>query len=310
MKNYILLSFILLTTITFFSCKKKDDNPAPSQGLQSVASSTYTKNGLTVTFNNTSTNSPTSYSWNFGDGSALSTDKNPVHTFTTAGTYTVVLTASNAGGSSTQTQLITVIELAPAIASSTFTQKGLTVTLTNTSTNNPTSYSWNFGDGTAVKTDINPVHTYSTPGTYTITLTATNSDGSSTQTQSVTVTQLNARILAVTLLSTSFYTGGPLETDGSNPDFYFTTTGSVVYTSAVANEVSSLPYTWTLATPFEIPVNKFATGFFVHIKEYDDPNNSTNLFSEGYLLSSYPTYPTKIRLNNSTQATELTVEWY
>jgi len=313
MKKTILLIFLLSGLFTTISCKK-DTDPSPSSNqttiIKPVASSTFSKSGLTVTFNNTTTNDAISYSWNFGDGTAVSTDKNPVHTYSAAGTYTVVLTATNAGGSTTQSQSITVAELKPAVASSTFTKKGLTATFTNTSTNNPTSYSWNFGDGTPVSTVISPSHSFSKNGTYTVTLTATNSDGSSTQTQSVTVTQLNCRILAVTMLNLGLATGEVLETDGTDPDFFFSTTGSIVYTSVVANEVHTLPYTWTLATPFEIPASKFATGFFLHMKEYDDQYNYENLFSSGYLLSSYPTYPSKIRLDISNPSTELTVEWY
>lgn len=326
MKKNILLFFILSGFFIIISCNKKNSDPAPAPTpptkpitpttpttpttTKPVASSTFTKSGLTVTFNNTSTNDPTSFSWNFGDGTTVSTEKNPVHTYAAAGTYTVVLTATNSNGSSTQSQSITVAELKPAVASSTFTKKGLTATFTNTSTNNPTAYSWNFGDGTALKTDINPIHRYSKNGTYTVTLTATNSDGSSTQTQTVTVTQLNCRILAVTMLDLGFATGDVLETDGTDPDFFFSTAGSIIYTSVVANEVHSLPYTWTLPTPFEIPATKFATGFFLHMMEYDDQYNEDNLFSDGYVLSSYPTYPSKIRLNISSPSTELTVEWY
>ncbi len=58
----------------------------------------------TVNFTDTSTNSPTSWSWTFGDNAALSTAQNPSHTYTTAGTYTVALTATNAGGSNTKTK--------------------------------------------------------------------------------------------------------------------------------------------------------------------------------------------------------------
>jgi PKD repeat protein len=53
-----------------------------------------------VQFYDLSTNSPTSWSWNFGDG-GTSTLKNPVHTYTSAGTYTVILTVTNANGSNT-----------------------------------------------------------------------------------------------------------------------------------------------------------------------------------------------------------------
>ena len=49
----------------------------------------------------------TSYSWNFGDGST-STEQNPVHTYATAGTYSVILTATGAGGTNTETGYITV----------------------------------------------------------------------------------------------------------------------------------------------------------------------------------------------------------
>lgn len=53
---------------------------------------------LTVNFTDQSTNSPTSWQWDFGDG-ASSTEQNPVHTYNNAGTYTVTLTASNSYGS-------------------------------------------------------------------------------------------------------------------------------------------------------------------------------------------------------------------
>lgn len=53
---------------------------------------------LTVTFTDQSTNSPTSWLWDFGDGTT-STDKNPVHIFNLAGYYTVTLTATNGAGS-------------------------------------------------------------------------------------------------------------------------------------------------------------------------------------------------------------------
>jgi uncharacterized membrane protein len=51
---------------------------------------------LTVQFTDTSTGPPTSWSWNFGDGdSTNATMQNPVHTYASAGTYTVSLTAMN-----------------------------------------------------------------------------------------------------------------------------------------------------------------------------------------------------------------------
>ena len=60
---------------------------------------------LAVSFTDTSTGAPTTWAWDFGDG-GTSTAQNPSHTFA-AGSYTVTLTASNAGGQSTAKQTIT-----------------------------------------------------------------------------------------------------------------------------------------------------------------------------------------------------------
>jgi len=53
---------------------------------------------LTVEFTDLSANSPTAWSWDFGDNET-STEQNPTHVYTTAGAYTVTLTASNIDGS-------------------------------------------------------------------------------------------------------------------------------------------------------------------------------------------------------------------
>jgi PKD repeat protein len=53
---------------------------------------------LTVQFTDTSLNGPTSWMWDFGDGTT-STLQNPVHTYTGGDSYTVRLTVSNADGS-------------------------------------------------------------------------------------------------------------------------------------------------------------------------------------------------------------------
>jgi len=61
---------------------------------------------LTVTFNDLSTNTPTGWAWDFkNDGSATSTLQNPSYVYTTPGTYSVKLTASNAAGSNTMTKV-------------------------------------------------------------------------------------------------------------------------------------------------------------------------------------------------------------
>ncbi len=77
---------------------------APNSGFTSVAGT----NGA-YTFTNTTTSDVTAtYAWNFGDN-ATSTQESPTHTYTQSGTYTVTLIATNACGSDTTTETITVV---------------------------------------------------------------------------------------------------------------------------------------------------------------------------------------------------------
>ncbi len=71
-----------------------DEPPIPTP--KPTAGFTYTIDGLTVTFINTSTLADT-YLWDFGDGST-STETNPVHTYAANGIYEVTLIAYNANG--------------------------------------------------------------------------------------------------------------------------------------------------------------------------------------------------------------------
>jgi hypothetical protein len=63
--------------------------------------------GTTLTFTDFSTNSPSTWTWDFGDGNT-SNVQNASHTYATAGSYTVSLTVSNNSGSNTTTQNIVV----------------------------------------------------------------------------------------------------------------------------------------------------------------------------------------------------------
>jgi PKD repeat protein len=73
---------------------------------------------LDVTFTDQSTNSPTAWSWNFGDpdsGSANSSSlRNPSHTFASIGSFDVTLTPSNAFGSGTPVTHTITVTTAPA----------------------------------------------------------------------------------------------------------------------------------------------------------------------------------------------------
>ena len=87
-------------------------NPADLPDLPSAeprADFSETKDNLTVSFNNTSVNS-TSFMWDFGDG-GMSSDVNPVYTYSAAGDYDVTLTAmDDMGGSNSITKTVSVSE--------------------------------------------------------------------------------------------------------------------------------------------------------------------------------------------------------
>jgi len=146
---------------------------------------------LSVAFKDTSTNTPTSWKWSFGDGT-YSTAQNPIHKYSNAGNYTVTLTVNNSAGNTTVTKsnyikvtAITTIQK-PIVSfwgSRTSGISPLTLRFTDASTNTPTAWKWSFGDGT-YSTAQNPRHTYSKAGNYTVTLTASNKAGSGTKTRS------------------------------------------------------------------------------------------------------------------------------
>lgn len=161
---------------------------------------------LTVNFTDASINNPTSWLWNFGDNTT-SAAKNPSHIYSTTGTYTVTLTATNNNGSNTLTKTNYITAITPPNPIASFTgspltgNRPLTVTFNNTSTN-ATSWSWNFGDNTT-STSKNPSHTYANAGTYTVRLTATNVNGSNTLTRTNYITVNNPQLKAS-------FTGTPL----------------------------------------------------------------------------------------------------
>jgi PKD repeat protein len=157
-----------------------------------TASPTAGKVPLTVYFTDLSTGSPTSWAWDFGDNTT-SNLRNPVHTYTVHGTYTVRLLASNSGGGNMEAKIY-YITVNPAYAppGASFSAdrptmaQPFTVQFLDRSTGPPTGWSWNFGDG-GTSDEQNPVHTYPGPGTFIVTLDVSNPAGSGTTTGFVTL---------------------------------------------------------------------------------------------------------------------------
>ena len=134
---------------------------------------------LVVQFNDASIGNVTVWAWDFGDG-AISSERNPAHTYASAGVYTVSLNASNAYWFDVFTVTDAVSVLPAPVANFTYTpEEGnapLTVAFTDASVGNVTAWICDFGDGN-VSFEQSPVHVYAIAGTYTVTLNASNAYG-------------------------------------------------------------------------------------------------------------------------------------
>jgi PKD repeat protein len=86
----------------FLVYKGGTSHNAPPVASFSASATTSCTSG-TVQFTDQSTNTPTTWSWNFGDGTTSAT-QSPLHTYASNGTYTVSLTATNSYGTNTDTQ--------------------------------------------------------------------------------------------------------------------------------------------------------------------------------------------------------------
>ena len=150
---------------------------------------------LSVKFADTSSGTPTSWYWDFGDNTNA-TERNPAHSYTTPGRYTVSLTVTNSAGSNTKTrtQYITVKGSPPPVANfygkPTSGKAPLSVKFTDTSTGNPTEWLWDFGDG-STSAEKNPGHNYVSAGKFTVALKVSNAEGNNTKTRTEYITVKN-----------------------------------------------------------------------------------------------------------------------
>lgn len=141
---------------------------------------------LEVQFTDLSVDSVNIWDWDFGDG-ATSTEQDPLHTYDTAGVYTVSLTVIGPGGSdeAIKEDYITVNPEAPQADFSGTPTSGdapLMVEFTDLSTGETDAWKWHFGDGDSAMVQ-HPEHEYTDPGSYTVSLTASGAGGSDIETK-------------------------------------------------------------------------------------------------------------------------------
>lgn len=150
-----------------------------------IASYTYTDNGEgDVDFMDNSTNNPDTYLWDFGD-TQTSTDQNPNHVYAAPGDYIVCLTVTNAAGSDTVCETVTIV-FAP-VADFSFTNDDVgNYDFMDLSLNGPESWDWDFG-GAGTSDQPNPAFPFTVSDTYNVCLTVTNSAGSDMTCQEIMV---------------------------------------------------------------------------------------------------------------------------
>lgn len=98
----------MLTFISLTSCEEEAEKTPLNENAPIAAfeaSATNVEGSGTVNFTDLSTKAPTSWNWVFAGGTpAISTEQNPIVTYSVAGTYAVTLIATNADGSDTLTK--------------------------------------------------------------------------------------------------------------------------------------------------------------------------------------------------------------
>ena len=239
---------------------------------------------LAVQFNDTSTGSPTSWSWDFGDGTT-SAEQNATHMYTSAGSFTVSLTASNTAGSNSLSRSGYITVTQPLTANFTGTPASgtapLAVTFTDTSTGSPTAWSWDFGDGTT-STLKNPSHSYTSAGAFTVKLTVTRSSATAAKSAAryITVSSATQPLVAnfaasppsgtrpLTVTFTDKSAGSPKSWawdfgDGNtstqqNPTHTYTSSGSFSVSLHVVNGTYTDTTTQTDCISVSSPVTHFA----------------------------------------------------
>ncbi|OFY31786.1 MAG: hypothetical protein A2X01_12640, partial [Bacteroidetes bacterium GWF2_35_48] len=251
-------------------------NPAGSAPVANfTADVTTITAGGSINFTDNSTNTPTTWTWTFNGGTpSSSSDQNPSGiVFSSPGTYTIVLTATNAFGSNTKTKTAYVIvnpagypPVANFTANVTSIPAGGSVDFTDNSTNTPTSWDWTFNGGTpSTSSDQSPNGiVFNTPGTYTIVLTATNAFGSNTKTRTeyITVTPAGSAPIANFTANNTVITAG----------------GSVNFTDNSSNTPTGWAWTFSGGTPSTSDVQNPTGIVFSAAGTYDVTLVATNAY--------------------------------
>ena len=235
---------------------------------------------MNIQFTNASVNA-TNYSWNFGNGNTSSL-ASPVNIYTSIGVYTVILTASGPGGTSTATTTITVAN--PPIADFTANQTSAcqdygVIIFTNTSSSFD-SCVWDFGDG-STSSLTNPSHSYYLSGLFSVSLVVYNMQHncSTGKTRNQYITIIPKPIIDITTNDTI--------TCDQNHVFTFNSIGTAVnqWRWSFGDGVSSI-----LSNPSHIYID---TGFFnIQLITTSNAGCTDTVIKNGWINVKYNPVPT------------------
>ena len=146
--------------------------------------------------------SPYGYDWDFGDGSAHSSQQNPAHTYGSAGSYNVTFKVTDvAAATATDNHLqinvsgatcTLTCQASVPTAGAVGVAVGFASSATTSNCGGSVGYLWSFGDG-QTSTAQNPTHTYAVARAYTWTLTVTAGAGSCNQSGGITISSSGAQ---------------------------------------------------------------------------------------------------------------------
>lgn len=172
---------------------------------------------LNVSFEDLSTNEPTAWIWDFGNGQT-STEQNPSITYTEAGTYTVKLTTSNEAGENvlTRSSLITVIgPLEINAPDGTSACLGATLSLEATGAD---SYTW-VGPNLSSTVDSSVLAAPLIAGTYEYVVTGTT-NGCISEPDSISLSFVTVPMVSISASSTITCLGEAVKLIGSGATTY------------------------------------------------------------------------------------------
>lgn len=256
--------------------------------------------GIAKTFNDISTNSPTSWSWSVTPSTGVTISsasaQNPTITFANAGTYSVTLSTSNGSGPGTPSTQTVTVNSTPAVVISNSVQSICAGTSATISAGGATSYSWNTG-ATTSSIAVTPAAT----SVYTVTGTSNGCSAKKTATITIktnpTVTVNSSTICSgnSAVLAASGATAYSWNTGASTSSINVSPSATTVYTvtGTINGCTNTKTSTVTVTNPPVVSVNNATIC----------SGNQANLIASGATSYTWNTGSTAANINVSPAST-------